>query len=173
MAIMNEDNIANTQDDALQNNRNNNYYFIDKTKIYEPLLPSPSSNLIALYGLNDISKSVARTNPDGSKGVKLRKSYKNHIADLPGRHNIQKEHNLSMIAFAPRAEDNSSVVDIKPLDDSYLKSCLNFEKTPLAGIPGFDVSQLGMDDSGNDERRKKRKDANNTDSGDVKRRHIA
>ncbi|RKF78994.1 Mediator of RNA polymerase II transcription subunit 19 [Golovinomyces cichoracearum] len=49
--------------------------------------PIPQNNvdltqdLFALYGLENISKSVARTNPDGSKGVRLRKTYKNHIKD--------------------------------------------------------------------------------------------
>jgi hypothetical protein len=31
--------------------------------------------------LEDLAKSVARTNPDGSKAVKLRKTYKNHIKE--------------------------------------------------------------------------------------------
>lgn len=38
-------------------------------------------DLYTLYGLNDIARSVARTKPDGSKAVKLRKTYKNHIKD--------------------------------------------------------------------------------------------
>jgi hypothetical protein len=38
-------------------------------------------DLYAMYGLNDLAKSVARTKPDGSKAVKLRKTYKNHIKD--------------------------------------------------------------------------------------------
>jgi hypothetical protein len=34
-----------------------------------------------MYSLEDLAKSVARTNPDGSKAVKLRKTYKNHIKE--------------------------------------------------------------------------------------------
>lgn len=37
--------------------------------------------MYALYTLEDLAKSVARTNPDGSKAVKLRKTYKNHIKE--------------------------------------------------------------------------------------------
>ncbi|KUJ19664.1 Rox3-domain-containing protein, partial [Mollisia scopiformis] len=45
-------------------------------------LPALSDDLFSMYGLNDLAKSVARTGPDGqSKGVKLRKTYKNHIKD--------------------------------------------------------------------------------------------
>lgn len=56
--------------------------------IYQSPKPTPKDNLIKLYGLIPVTKSLARTNPDGSKGVKLRKSYKNHIQDLPGKHQI-------------------------------------------------------------------------------------
>ncbi|KAI6247685.1 Mediator of RNA polymerase II transcription subunit 19 [Erysiphe necator] len=40
-----------------------------------------TQDLFALFRLENVSKSVARTNPDGSKGVRLRKTYKNHIKD--------------------------------------------------------------------------------------------
>lgn len=43
--------------------------------------PDLKQDMFALYSLEDIAKSIARTNPDGSKGVKLRKTYKNHIKD--------------------------------------------------------------------------------------------
>ncbi|CCK69436.1 Rox3p KNAG_0C03280 [Huiozyma naganishii CBS 8797] len=61
------------------------YYYIDPTTTYEPQQPNPLDDLIALYGLNDLSRQVARTNMDGSKAVKLRKSYKNQISDLSGK----------------------------------------------------------------------------------------
>ncbi|KAH7321980.1 Rox3 mediator complex subunit-domain-containing protein [Rhexocercosporidium sp. MPI-PUGE-AT-0058] len=38
-------------------------------------------DLFERYNLYGIAKTVARTNPDGSKAVKLRKTYKNHIKD--------------------------------------------------------------------------------------------
>lgn len=43
--------------------------------------PDLTQDLFTLYNLENVSKSVARTNPDGSKGVRLRKTYKNHIKD--------------------------------------------------------------------------------------------
>ncbi|KAF2661344.1 Rox3-domain-containing protein [Lophiostoma macrostomum CBS 122681] len=45
--------------------------------------PHGSQNLFALYGLNDLARSVARTDPvTGEKINKLRKSYENHIKAL-------------------------------------------------------------------------------------------
>ena len=38
-------------------------------------------DLFDRYNLYGIAATVARNNPDGSKGVKLRKTYKNHIMD--------------------------------------------------------------------------------------------
>ena len=61
------------------------YYYINPETIYEPQQPNPLDDLISVYGLDDVSRQVARTNLDGSKAVKLRKSYKNQIADISGR----------------------------------------------------------------------------------------
>lgn len=49
--------------------------------------------MFALYGLEDIARSVARTNPDGSKGTKIYKSYKSKIknAGLSGTFNSVKK----------------------------------------------------------------------------------
>jgi len=73
--------------------------------------PDLKQDLYALYGLNDIAKSVARTKPDGSKGVKLRKTYKNHIKDhgLSGSFDsVKKEMDASdtlfAMMFAPKEE---------------------------------------------------------------------
>jgi len=55
-------------------------YLVCKTPI-KHAYPDLKQDMFALYNLEDIAKSVARTNPDGSKGVKLRKTYKNHIKD--------------------------------------------------------------------------------------------
>ena len=54
------------------------------------VIPKPdihvSQNLISLFGLDDIAKSVERRNPvTGEKTNRLRKSYENHIKDFPGR----------------------------------------------------------------------------------------
>ena len=61
------------------------YYYVDPETNYTPQQPNPLDDLIAVYGLSDIAEQVARTNKDGSKAVKLRKSYKNQIADLSGK----------------------------------------------------------------------------------------
>ncbi|CZT12738.1 hypothetical protein WAI453_005529 [Rhynchosporium graminicola] len=52
-------------------------------------------DLFERYDLYPIAKTVARTNPDGTKGVKLRKTYKNHIKDhgLVGTFDAVKKEN--------------------------------------------------------------------------------
>lgn len=64
------------------------YYYVDPATVYQPQQPSPLDDLISLYGLQDLSRQVARTNPDGTKAVKLRKSYKNQINDLSGKFSV-------------------------------------------------------------------------------------
>ena len=44
--------------------------------------PHPSQNLIELYGLNSLASSVARTDANGEKINKIRKSYEGHIKAL-------------------------------------------------------------------------------------------
>lgn len=61
------------------------FYYIDpQTESFREPEPNPMDNLISVYGLNDIAQQVARFNDDGSRGVKLRKSYKNQISDVSG-----------------------------------------------------------------------------------------
>ncbi|AAS54211.1 AGL280Wp [Eremothecium gossypii ATCC 10895] len=65
------------------------YYYVDPAgPAYEPQQPNPIDDLISVYGLQDISRQVARTNADGTKAVKLRKSYKNQIQDLSGKFSV-------------------------------------------------------------------------------------
>ncbi|AMD20470.1 HDL274Wp [Eremothecium sinecaudum] len=65
------------------------YYYVDPDgPAYEPQQPNPLDDLISVYGLQDISRQVARTNPDGTKAVKLRKSFKNQIQDLSGKFSV-------------------------------------------------------------------------------------
>ncbi|AET40978.1 Rox3p Ecym_7128 [Eremothecium cymbalariae DBVPG len=65
------------------------YYYVDPSgPAYEAEQPNPLDDLISVYGLQDISRQVARTNPDGTKAVKLRKSYKNQIQDLSGKFSV-------------------------------------------------------------------------------------
>lgn len=96
------------------------------------------------YGLEDTARSLARTNPDGSKGVKLRKSYKNHIQDLPGRHNITGPKPIPNGLLDPMLSQYPNV--IKPIESGILSKGLEFDKTPVNGIPGFDPADLGMSD---------------------------
>ncbi|SCV01507.1 LANO_0F12112g1_1 [Lachancea nothofagi CBS 11611] len=64
------------------------YYYVDPATLYQPQQPNPLDDLISVYGLQDLSQQVARTNADGTKAVKLRKSYKNQINDLSGKFSV-------------------------------------------------------------------------------------
>ncbi|CEP60228.1 Rox3p LALA0_S01e05930g [Lachancea lanzarotensis] len=64
------------------------YYYVDPSTLYHSQQPDPLDDLISVYGLQDISQQVARTNSDGTKAVKLRKSYKNQINDLSGKFSV-------------------------------------------------------------------------------------
>jgi len=146
------------------------YYYIDKSQHYETLKPSLRTDVIRTYGLLGIADSVARTNPDGSKGVKLRKSYKSHIADLPGKYTIQKSRTLSPIICAP---DNPDMIqpELKPFELGRLEQLFNFEKSSVDGIPGFDPSKLaiGTGDFSNEDRKRK---SSSDSRSDLKRRHV-
>lgn len=100
--------------------------------------------MLSIYGLEPIAKSLARTNPDGSKGVKLRKSYKNHIQDLPGKHQISSLKPIPPGLLDPNVGQNPDI--IKQLDPELLNRALKFEKTPINGIPGFNTVDLAIND---------------------------
>lgn len=137
-----------------------------------------------LYNLEPIAKSFARTNPDGSKGVKLRKSYRNHIQDLPGKHQVSAQKAIPsglldpMVALAPDL--------IKAMDSEMLGQAMKFDKTPINGIPGFKTSDLAINDlqtlmrgddmSENDDygggKKSKRKTRNQGVGHDIKRQHV-
>lgn len=97
-----------------------------------------------MYGLEPIAKSLARTNPDGSKGVKLRKSYKNHIQDLPGKYQIPDPKPIPPTLLDPMVAQAPDI--IKELDPGLLKQALRFEKTSINGIPGFNTADLAIND---------------------------
>lgn len=61
------------------------YYYVDPETTYQTQIPNPLDDLISVYGLQDLSQQVARTNTDGTKAIKLRKSYKNQISELSGK----------------------------------------------------------------------------------------
>lgn len=142
-----------------------NLYYIDPNQTFEPSRPSPKQNLIELYGLSGLALSVARTNPDGTKGIKLRKSYKSHIADLPGKHNnINTERDISPVVFRPQFVNPNPDANVDPnaagkqngqggesgikiLDMKFLLDKLRFDRTPDTGIPDFDVANLAVSDS--------------------------
>lgn len=106
--------------------------------------PSPLDNLLHMYGLEPIAKSLERTKKDGSKGVKLRKSYKNHILDLPGKHQIPAAKPLNGLLLDPEIVNFPDV--IKELKADLLNAALKFEKTPISGIPGFQTADLAISD---------------------------
>lgn len=61
------------------------YYYVDpQAEVFKEPQPNPMKNLLDVYQLNDIAKQVARYNEDGTRGIKLRKSYKNQISDIAG-----------------------------------------------------------------------------------------
>lgn len=144
--------------------------------------PTPLDNLLALYGLEPVARSLARTNPDGSKGVKLRKSYKNHIQDLPGKHQVPPSRPIPPALLDPAISQAPDIISsIKP---ELLENALRFEKTPLGGIPGFNTSDLAINDqqtlmrgddiSENDEvgaLRKNKRKKKSSYGGDSKRQH--
>ncbi len=75
------------------------------------------------YNLIDIAKSVARTKADGSKGVKLRKTYKNHIKDhgLVGSFDAVKKElgapdTLYAMMIAPQEEWDAEYTRGKEID---------------------------------------------------------
>lgn len=142
-------------------------------------MPSPTQNLIALYGLEPIAKSLARSNPDGSKGVKLRKSYKNHIQDLAGKHLVPQAKPIPGGLLDPNLGQAPDI--IKAINPALLNEALKFEKTSINGIPGFNTADLAINDQqtfmrgddigdGDDGRRGKRK--KKTMSNEPKRQHV-
>jgi mediator of RNA polymerase II transcription subunit 19 len=144
------------------------YPYIDPSHRYARAQPHPTLNLIDLYSLTTIANSVARLNQDGTKGVKLRKSYKAHISNLPGKHtDIPNARSISQIVFAPDRE--GAPIKIEKFEPTMLSYNLDFLKTPETGIPGFDPSNLAIGDVGQGMKRKPKGHGNEEDS---KRRRV-
>ncbi|GMM52974.1 hypothetical protein DASB73_039370 [Starmerella bacillaris] len=125
--------------------------------------PSANVSLVDLYGLRNFANSVARQDPTTGAKRKLRKSYKNHIGDLPGRHPIpnsdESKWNLTPAAFQPAsASDSLRSLDIPD-------SMIEHLKIIPGPLPNFDTSLLAAPSppstesksSFNDEKRDKRK----------------
>lgn len=137
------------------------YYLVSHERYTLPQ-PSARDNLLAVYGLEAVARSLARTNPDGSKGVKLRKLYKNHIVDLPGKHQVSQAKPVNPEILNPLVATNPNT--IRALDPELLKQALHFDKSPPTGISGFNHVDLAisdnqtlMRDEGEEERKGKRK----------------
>lgn len=157
------------------------YYFFNNTSNVPTIKPGLSDDVIRMYGLQDLAQSLSRHNPDGSKGVKLRKSYKSHITDLPGKHVVPTDQNknFSNIVLMP---DNPDFIKpkIEPFPIEYLKNVIKFEKTGPSGIPGFDSSKLALSNMNSSDLKKEKKrkaGINNVGSSpeqqpDAKKRHV-
>lgn len=142
------------------------YYYIDSSKTYTRTRPHPTQNLISLYNLDTIAESVARLNEDGTKGVKLRKSYKAHMTDLSAKSApIGTVRTLSPVVFAPERE--GAPIRIEPFEPTMLKYNVSFDRTPETGIPGFDPAELGIGDGNQGT---KRKSKNKGDESQKRRR---
>ncbi|KAI5963040.1 ROX3 [Candida pseudojiufengensis] len=122
------------------------FYLIDQSKKYKPTNPTPLNNLIKQYNLENLTASLSRTKPDGSKNVKLRKSYKAHIQDLPGKHSIPSNSNLEKLHNLLDPNLSSITQPINPIDSNLLNNAIKFDKTPINGIPGFNVVDLAIND---------------------------
>ncbi|KAG7194677.1 RNA polymerase II holoenzyme/mediator subunit [Scheffersomyces spartinae] len=152
------------------------------TKRYKPSEPTPLDNLLSNYGLEPIAESLARTKVDGSKGVKLRKSYKNHILDLVGKHQIANPKPIQPGLLDPNLDKTPDM--IKEIDINLLRRALKFDKTPVNGIAGFSIADLAIgdlqsiirgddspdDDNGSMKKGKRKKKIQ--EGGDIKRQHI-
>lgn len=102
--------------------------------------PTAADSLIDLYGLRDFANSVARQDPVTGAKRKLRKSYKNHIGDLPGRHPIpiagESKWDLVSSGIAPAAQEDA--LRALTIPDSMIQH-LRIIPGPL---PSFDTSLL-------------------------------
>lgn len=106
--------------------------------------PSGRVSLLDVYGLREFANSVARQDPESGAKRKLRKSYKNHIADLPGKQPIpgQGETQWTLIDAAMRPAPQHLDDCLKSLEfsnDLLAKVKLQKSTTP---IPNFDPKLL-------------------------------
>ncbi|ODQ67605.1 Rox3-domain-containing protein, partial [Nadsonia fulvescens var. elongata DSM 6958] len=105
--------------------------------------PSAQDNLTQLYGLSDLAASVARFDVATGQKQKLRKSYKNQISDLPGKHNIPTAGaSLLPIIYAPPR--GNGLVSLKDMDMAMLNRSLALDPAKPEGIRGFNPSDLAL-----------------------------
>lgn len=106
--------------------------------------PSGSVSLVDLYGLREFANSVARQDPATGTKRKLRKSYKNHVADLPGKHPVptQGESAWQLLDAALRPPPSSVADALRSLDfDADSLARLKFQRGS-GPLPGFDPKLL-------------------------------
>lgn len=105
--------------------------------------PSGTMDLIVTYELKELASLVARQDPATGQKRKLRKSYKNHISDLPGKHLVpnQGETPWSLVNLALQPPIGPSQELTRPIKPSLLKA-LKFERSAGNGVPGFDPKLL-------------------------------
>ncbi|ODV62700.1 Rox3p [Ascoidea rubescens DSM 1968] len=151
-------------------------YYVDFNRNFQKCNACPLDNLIESFGLSDIAASVARTKPNGEKAVKLRKSYKSHINDLPYKHTIKSDNILESIAL--REDITLGLNDlsnfIKPIDRDLVSRALNFKKTPKDSLNDIEIEDLQFKTIVDfDKKSLKRKQKNGyTNDDDLKRRRM-
>ena len=158
----------------------------DSNKKYTIYLPDPpqsslspfaslgTQNLISLYGLDRLAQYLARNDAYGQPR-KLRKTYKDYLATIPGRHTIERDDMISRILM----NDSGNREPHETVDSATLVESVNLAP---GSIPGFDESWIGMDededeDNGNEEdardespgsgRRRKRKYGSRTPEREI------
>lgn len=117
---------------------------------HESSRPHNSQNLFELYGLNNLAKSVARTDPvTGEKINKLRKSYEGHIKSLQiaGKPKaVKMDGKLSMLANIPEQDYYLSTVNgkemKKALNPSGTALSADFEDLLNGALAGMDKGPL-------------------------------
>lgn len=106
--------------------------------------PTGRVSLLDIYGLREFANSVARQDPESGAKRKLRKSYKNHIADLPGKQPIpgQGETQWTLIdaAMCPAPHNLDDCLKRLEFSDDQLAK-LKLQKS-AAPIPNFDPKLL-------------------------------
>lgn len=160
-----------------KHNQSSFYYITNDEDSISSLRPKLTDDVIRLYHIDDLADALARTNPDGSKGVKLRKSYKSHIVDLPGKHVIPTEDKSFLrIALQPENPDFAKT-EIQTFEMNYLEKVINMEKTGPNGVHGFDSAKLALasPESIDAKKEKKRKTVASPEQAqqpDLKKRHV-
>lgn len=131
-------------DPNVNEDRTHSAYLLSR-EAYKPIKPSPTENLTELYGLTELCASVARVDDAGEKR-KLRKSYKGHVADLPGKITLPEDNYLQQLLN----KSNENPPLISQLEQESLKSTIGLLR--VCPIPGFDTSVLGLEDFDEEDR---------------------